>query len=132
MQPSIAGTLGLFIGATDRFDPYKPVTRVHARRMKTSPCAAGLGACRTQDARSRWLGLVLMTLAVAGDRLSLAVVAPFAATAGILALRRGHIGALVGFAPAAYAVCMVPQYVLGPGLRAPSRSASATAEARSG
>ena len=98
---------------------------------------------QTRDARSRWLGLALIglaaalaALALAGplvtgaihwriqplvrnqlyglDALSLAVVAPLAAAAGILALRGRPLGALLGFSPAAYAVYMVPQYVLGP------------------
>jgi len=97
---------------------------------------------QTEDARLRWLGpsliglaVALAVLAIAGpltgaiqwrirplirdqlyglDALSLPVVAPLAATAGILALRDRPIGALLGFPPAAYAVYMVPQYVLGP------------------
>src|SRR3954451_794380 len=48
------------------------------------------------------------------DAVSLIVVAPVAAVAGGLALRGRTAGALLGFAPAAYAVYMVPQYVLGP------------------
>jgi hypothetical protein len=48
------------------------------------------------------------------DAVSLIVVAPVAAFAGISALRGRPGGALLGFAPAAYAVYMVPQYVLGP------------------
>ena len=48
------------------------------------------------------------------DTVSLAVVAPVAAAAGVLALRGRTTGALLGLAPAAYAVYMVPQYVLGP------------------
>src|SRR3954447_20148585 len=48
------------------------------------------------------------------DAVSLIVVAPLAAVAGVSALRGRPAGALVGFAPAAYAVYMVPQYVLGP------------------
>jgi hypothetical protein len=48
------------------------------------------------------------------DAVSVAIVAPLALTAGVLALRGDRLGALLGFAPAAYAVYMVPQYVLGP------------------
>jgi hypothetical protein len=98
---------------------------------------------RTIDARSRRLGVCLLALAaalaalsvlgplVAGvihwrigptilsqlyglDAVSLAVVAPVAAAAGALSLRGRPLGALLGIGPAAYAVYMVPQYVLGP------------------
>jgi hypothetical protein len=98
---------------------------------------------RTIDSRSRWLGMCLLALAaslsalsvlgplVTGviqwrirptilsqlyglDTVSLAVVAPAAAVAGALALRGKPLGALLGVGPAAYAVYMVPQYVLGP------------------
>src|SRR4051795_6356136 len=48
------------------------------------------------------------------DAVSLLVVAPLAAVAGALGRRRVAPGALLGFAAAAYAVYMVPQYVLGP------------------
>jgi len=48
------------------------------------------------------------------DAVSLGVVAPLAATAGVLALRGRPAGALLGFPCCAYAVYMVPQYVLGP------------------
>src|SRR4051812_8347356 len=48
------------------------------------------------------------------DAVSLVVVAPVAAVAGVSALHGRTAGALLGFAPAAYAVYMVPQYVLGP------------------
>src|SRR4051794_17685814 len=48
------------------------------------------------------------------DAVSLIVVAPLAAVAGVSALRGQTTGALLGFAPAAYAVYMAPQYVLGP------------------
>ena len=48
------------------------------------------------------------------DTVSLAVVAPMAAVAGLLSLRGRSLGALPGFGPAAYAIYMVPQYVLGP------------------
>jgi len=98
---------------------------------------------RTIDSRSRWLGVCLLGVAasltavsvlgplVAGvihwrigptilsqlyglDTVSLAVVAPLAAVAGVLSLRGRPLGALLGVAPAAYAVYMVPQYLLGP------------------
>jgi hypothetical protein len=48
------------------------------------------------------------------DAVSLIVVAPLAAVAGVSALRGQTTGALLGFAPPAYAVYMAPQYVLGP------------------
>jgi hypothetical protein len=48
------------------------------------------------------------------DAVSLIVVAPVAAVAGVSVLRGRASGALLSFAPAAYAVYMVPQYVLGP------------------
>src|SRR3954462_7587968 len=48
------------------------------------------------------------------DAVSVMIVAPVAAVAGVSALRGRPSGALLGFAPAAYAVYMVPQYVLGP------------------
>jgi hypothetical protein len=48
------------------------------------------------------------------DAVSLFLVAPLAAVAGVLALRGHPLGALLGFAPAVYATYMVPQYVLGP------------------
>ena len=95
------------------------------------------------DSRSRPLGLCLLGLAaslaalsllgplVAGvihwrirptilsqlyglDAVSLVIVAPLAAVAGVLSLRGLALGALLGVGPAAYAVYMVPQYVLGP------------------
>src|SRR4051794_26425784 len=98
---------------------------------------------RTIDSRSRWLGVCLLGVAasltavsvlgplVAGvihwrigptilsqlyglDTVSLAVVAPLAAVAGALSLRGKPLGALLGVGPAAYAVYMVPQYLLGP------------------
>src|SRR4051794_39150803 len=48
------------------------------------------------------------------DAVSLVAVAPAAVFAGVAALRGRPAGPLLGFAPAAYAVYMVPQYVLGP------------------
>src|SRR4051794_41757804 len=48
------------------------------------------------------------------DAVSLFVVAPVAAVAGVSALRGRPAGALLGFAPFAYTVYMVSQYVLGP------------------
>jgi hypothetical protein len=98
---------------------------------------------RTIDPRSRWLGVCLLALAVVLtdlsmlgplvggvihwriratllsqlyglDVVSLVIVAPLAAVAGGLSLRGRPLGALLGMAPAAYAVYMVPQYVLGP------------------
>src|SRR4051794_26489971 len=48
------------------------------------------------------------------DAVSLIVVAPVAALAGLMLLRGRTLGALLGLASAAYAVYMVPQYVLGP------------------
>jgi hypothetical protein len=98
---------------------------------------------RTVDSRSRWLGACLLALAasltslsvlgplVTGvihwrirptilsqlyglDTVSLMVVAPLAVVAGALSLRDRPLGALLGVGPAAYAVYMVPQYLLGP------------------
>src|SRR4051812_26872611 len=97
----------------------------------------------TMHSRSRWLGVCLLALAaslaalsvlgllITGaihwrirptilsqlyglDTVSLAVAAPLAAVAGALSLRGRPLGALLGVGPAAYAVYMVPQYVLGP------------------
>src|SRR3954451_21496023 len=97
---------------------------------------------RTIDSRSRWIGSCLLALAasltalsvlgplIAGvihwrirptilsqlyglDAISLVVVAPLAAVAGALSLRGKPLGALLGVGPAAYAVYMVPQYLLG-------------------
>ncbi|MEA2320501.1 MAG: hypothetical protein QOD81_351 [Solirubrobacteraceae bacterium] len=97
----------------------------------------------TIDSHARWLGLCLVALAgslvalsllgplVANvihwrirptilsqlyglDTVSLAVVAPVAVVAGVLSLRGRPLGALLAFGPAAYAIYMVPQYVLGP------------------
>jgi hypothetical protein len=48
------------------------------------------------------------------DAVSLAVVAPLAALAGVLVLRGHPLGPLLGIGPAAYAAYMAPQYVLGP------------------
>lgn len=48
------------------------------------------------------------------DAVSLAIVAPLAAVAGVLCLRDRPIGPVLGVGPAAYAAYMVPQYVLGP------------------
>jgi hypothetical protein len=53
------------------------------------------------------------------DAVSFAVVAPLAGAAGVLSLRGRPLGALLGFAPAAYAFYMAPQYVLGPDWRDP-------------
>lgn len=93
---------------------------------------------RTDDPASRWLGLCLLalattlaTLSVLGplvadvidwrirptilsqlhglDAVSFAVVAPLAGAAGVLSLRGRPLGALLGFAPAAYAFYMAPQ-----------------------
>lgn len=43
------------------------------------------------------------------DAVSFAVVAPLAGAAGVLSLRGRPLGALLGFAPAAYAFYMAPQ-----------------------
>jgi hypothetical protein len=96
-----------------------------------------------RPSRSRWLGICLFGLAAALaavsilgplltgaiewrirplirdqlyglDALSLCVVTPISVLAGVLAVRQQALAALLGFAPAAYVVYMVPQYVLGP------------------
>src|SRR3954447_18364744 len=98
---------------------------------------------RTIDSRPRWLGVCLLAPAasltalsvlgplIAGvihwrirptilsqlygvDAVSLMLVAPLAAVAGALSRRGRPLGALLGVGPAAYAVYMVPQYLLGP------------------
>jgi hypothetical protein len=48
------------------------------------------------------------------DAVSLVVVAPLAAVAGLLTRRGAALGPVLGFGPAMYAAYMVPQYVLGP------------------
>jgi hypothetical protein len=94
-------------------------------------------------ATRRWLGVALVALAagvaalsllgplVAGvidyritdtilsqliglDAVSLVLVAPLAALAGVLTLRGHALGPVLAFGPAAYVAYMVPQYVFGP------------------
>jgi hypothetical protein len=48
------------------------------------------------------------------DTVTLLLVAPMAAIAGILTLRGRRAGRVLGLGPAAFAVYMVPQYVIGP------------------
>jgi hypothetical protein len=48
------------------------------------------------------------------DAVTLLLVAPMAAIAGILTLRGRRAGRMLGLGPAAFAVYMVPQYVIGP------------------
>lgn len=48
------------------------------------------------------------------DAVSLALVAPVAALAGVLVLRGHPLGAVLALGPAAYGAYMVPQYVFGP------------------
>jgi hypothetical protein len=70
------------------------------------PVGAGLVDYRiTRTVESQLIGL---------DIVSVALVAPLAAVAGVLVVRRHPLGPLLGIGPAAYAAYMVPQYVLGP------------------
>jgi hypothetical protein len=48
------------------------------------------------------------------DAVSLALVAPLAALAGVLTLRGHALGPVLALGPATYVAYMVPQYVLGP------------------
>ena len=48
------------------------------------------------------------------DAVSLVLVAPLAALAGVLTLRGHALGPVLALGPAAYVAYMVPQYVLGP------------------
>jgi hypothetical protein len=57
--------------------------------------------------------LVLSQL-VGLDAVSLALVAPLAALAGVLTLRGHALGPVLALGPATYVAYMVPQYVLGP------------------
>jgi hypothetical protein len=70
------------------------------------PLVTGAIEWRISDlVRNQLLGL---------DAVSLVLVAPLAAAAGVLAWRGSPLGMVLGLPPAFYAAYMLPQYVLGP------------------
>jgi hypothetical protein len=57
---------------------------------------------------------LILSQLVGLDAVSLVLVAPLAALAGVLTLRGHALGPVLALGPAAYVAYMVPQYVLGP------------------
>jgi hypothetical protein len=87
-----------------------------AALLAVAGCVASLsllGPLVTGVIDYRITDLVLSQL-IGLDAVSLALVAPLAALAGVLTLRGHALGPVLALGPAAYVAYMVPQYVLGP------------------
>src|SRR3954470_17462048 len=108
--------------AAARSDPLSMST-VASRLRMLGACLLALAGCLVAlsvlgpliTGVIQWrIGPTILSQLYGLDAVSLIVVAPLAAVAGVSTLRGRPAGALLGFAPAAYAVYMVPQYLLGP------------------
>ena len=100
--------------------------RSHPDRGPVLVGRGAVGACRLRDgavaAWARWRPAssttgctdLIQSQLIGLDAVSLALVGPLAALAGVLTLRGHALGPVLALGPTAYVAYMVPQYVLGP------------------